>query len=257
MIRSPYLRGTYFRAIIALHEKLIMTHIVYWLFNEFCNNPSIDGYIGVTKNFPSRLSEHRKRFNSFDVVVLFEGTEEQCYTYELQLRPHPSIGWNHAPGGPEGYKRVNGGHKNKGKVHTIETKLKFSLSHRGKKQSPEQIEKRMLKIRGRPSPKQSTRLKLEWSNGTRSPTMTGHTHSEKTKLKMSEAQTKAHTEGRGNRRGFQGCHTEETKAKLRAIRLRQPDPRLGTKHSEKSRQKMRLAALKRPRPQDRKTGRFI
>ena len=103
-----------------------MTHTVYWLFDEFCNCVELDGYVGVTKNFPGRFSEHRKRFSSFDIIVLFKGTEEQCYSYEQQLRPRPNIGWNYAPGGPEEYKRVNGGYKNKGKIHSIETKLKFS-----------------------------------------------------------------------------------------------------------------------------------
>jgi len=45
------------------------------------------------------VTEHRRRFTDFEVVVLFSGTKAECYAEERRLRPEHSIGWNMIAGG--------------------------------------------------------------------------------------------------------------------------------------------------------------
>jgi hypothetical protein len=77
-----------------------------------------DGYIGVTgtnkknKTPQQRLQEHCKsgRFVSYGqkedliVDVLFEGTDDFCFSKEKELRPVERMGWNISPGGEGGFK---------------------------------------------------------------------------------------------------------------------------------------------------------
>jgi hypothetical protein len=80
------------------------------------NNPSIEeGYIGVVnakKGVYQRFREHstdRKHMRHLikennltfekNVKIVFEGTLDECYAYEAQLRPTQLIGWNLASGG--------------------------------------------------------------------------------------------------------------------------------------------------------------
>lgn len=181
-----------------------MTHVVYWLFDEFCNNDAIDGYVGVTRHFAERINDHRKERprNSFDVIVLFRGIEEECYSVEYRLRPRAGIGWNRAPGGPDGYKveiteatrlklrkpkteehKRASGAGNKGKIRSLETRMKLSLAHKGKPLSPEHTAALKLSKQGfKPSPKANiaARAVLDLLP----PPMLGKRHSEETKSKM-------------------------------------------------------------------------
>lgn len=89
--------------------------IVYWIRTESINDTN-DGYIGVTKYTKEfRLKQHIKtgrfvKYGSDDELiseVLFEGTIEECFKYEIKLRPIERMGWNIAPGGEGGYKGNN------------------------------------------------------------------------------------------------------------------------------------------------------
>jgi predicted GIY-YIG superfamily endonuclease len=95
--------------------------VVYWIRTKKVTDIN-DGYIGVTSKTPQkRLEEHNKkgRFCFYgkkeDLIIetLFEGSEEECFAKEKELRPSERIGWNIAPGGEGGYKgnhfvRANG-----------------------------------------------------------------------------------------------------------------------------------------------------
>lgn len=97
-----------------------------------------------------------------EVIVI--GDEKYCYEIEQKLRPTEEIGWNLAIGGRkpppskprgDGYvSPLKGIHRDtpwmigrvpasKGKKASAETRAKLSLVHKGKKHSPEHLEKRM------------------------------------------------------------------------------------------------------------------
>jgi hypothetical protein len=83
---------------------------LYWVKDESCVDPSIDGYIGLTKNFNSRSRVHLRsgRFPpSATVVVLFQGTRAQCAHEENKYRKHPNVGWNLSNGGGRWRKAAN------------------------------------------------------------------------------------------------------------------------------------------------------
>lgn len=91
--------------------------VVYWLKLKDYTDCTKQGYIGVSNNESKRLHEHltklerkkheniivQRHFNKhkdeFESIIIFEGTEEECYAKEFELRPIKHIGWNIAPGG--------------------------------------------------------------------------------------------------------------------------------------------------------------
>jgi predicted GIY-YIG superfamily endonuclease len=86
-------------------------HVVYWIHTPNETDINTQGYVGVSGNFDKRLEAHkigngnRNVFEAFKVQdyvtieIVLEGSEEECYNYEQQLRPTPFIGWNIAEGG--------------------------------------------------------------------------------------------------------------------------------------------------------------
>jgi predicted GIY-YIG superfamily endonuclease len=96
-------------------------------------------YIGVTNNIKNRWSVHCKSrytiakaihqndWNCKDnMVIIFEGTSEECFNQEWLFRPLPMIGLNEAPGGRGGYT-----------VYTKERATKISHALRDKKKTSE------------------------------------------------------------------------------------------------------------------------
>jgi hypothetical protein len=245
-----------------------MTHVAYWLFDETCSLPQIEGYVGVTRRLTERIREHRKHRpqNGFNVAVIFEGTEEDCYTLERELRPRAGIGWNLAPGGPDGFKREiaeetraklrrpkseehkrASGAGNRGKIRSEETLRALSESHKGKMLTLEHRAKigAGLKANGiKPS-----REAIENSRKARAllpPSMLGKTHSQETRAKMSVGIRQAFAEGRGNRVGFRGRHhSEETKEKIRTKHAQQPETHLGKKHTDETKARISKTKLAR------------
>jgi hypothetical protein len=84
-----------------------MKNYVYWIFNESCIRPEDSGYVGVTKNPNIRFKTHlrNKRIpDNSQQKILFEGSREDCFLLEKNLRPQKNIGWNNATGGSHGWR---------------------------------------------------------------------------------------------------------------------------------------------------------
>lgn len=64
---------------------------------------------------------------------------------------------------PNGYNIMAGGQQNR--IFTQETKTKMSLSHIGKRQTPEFVEKRVCKLRGRKRPDSIIKMLIERNTG--------------------------------------------------------------------------------------------
>ena len=104
--------------------------VVYWIRLEEHDDINSQGYVGITKDFNSRMSRHRRlwtgpHFKSAIIKygwdnlikdVVFEGSIEDCRLEEYRLRPDYDIGWNINIGGeinastgartPEGKARI-------------------------------------------------------------------------------------------------------------------------------------------------------
>jgi hypothetical protein len=132
---------------------------VYWIRTKDILSIT-DGYIGVTgtgktkKTIEGRLQEHIKsrRFIAYAskkelmIESIFEGTDEECFAKEKELRPNERMGWNISPGGEGGYR---GNHwSNRHEMHwrnkitdSYKKNLaagKISIWNKGKKYTPEQ-----------------------------------------------------------------------------------------------------------------------
>ena len=75
---------------------------VYWVFEDkdrfvFPHNA---GYVGVSEDPKDRWRRVRaiKKAPKARLVVLYEGTREECLKRDHQWRPNPRIGWNTARG---------------------------------------------------------------------------------------------------------------------------------------------------------------
>ena len=93
---------------------------VYWIRKAEHTDETTQGYIGVSSNPNKRWIQHKtdskcgrhtnkhlsnailKHGDQLIYEVIFGGTDEQCFAYELELRSKPSIGWNLMSGGPTG-----------------------------------------------------------------------------------------------------------------------------------------------------------
>lgn len=134
------------------------THSVYWIHLPEMNDPTTQGYVGVTNNMTRRIKTHishlrnnnhinthlQRAFNidsNFVFTVLYEGNDLDCYLKESELRPETNVGWNLCEGGSrppvglrtygplaEAHKRkLRENHKGmKGKEHSQATKEKMS-----------------------------------------------------------------------------------------------------------------------------------
>lgn len=84
---------------------------VYWIHTAEMTDLN-EGYIGVGKNPAKRFRSHVKkgRFcghckkDELLQSIIFEGSEEECFAKEFELRPTERIGWNIAPGGEGGFR---------------------------------------------------------------------------------------------------------------------------------------------------------
>ena len=90
--------------------------VVYWKHLKDMSNDYSDGYIGISKHFEERQKQHhrdafvrnsiytvheRMRMHGDEVQtsIIFEGSINDCFDYEEELRPRWRIGWNMAIGG--------------------------------------------------------------------------------------------------------------------------------------------------------------
>ena len=76
---------------------------LYWVFEDtYCFVfPHNAGYVGVSEDPENRWRRMRaiKKAPKARLVILYEGTREECLKREYQLRPSLRIGWNTLCGG--------------------------------------------------------------------------------------------------------------------------------------------------------------
>ena len=100
---------------MVLHSPEIA--VVYWIHLPEHTDYYTEGYIGVTNNPSRRWQDHKttaasgrhpnnlltniinKYGDTLVYDVIFGGTRDQCFSYEKELRPSASIGWNLMSGG--------------------------------------------------------------------------------------------------------------------------------------------------------------
>jgi len=167
---------------------------VYWLYNETCIDPQVDGYVGITVNFKRRMSTHRRSGNfpeNFQIMILYEGTRVEARQIEFGLRPRWNMGWNKAPGGAE----CSSAAWNKGVPMSEEAKAKMILAKKGKKTGPQSEE---------------TKRKIGLANKGK-----GHPRSPETRQKMSE---KAKLRCQRNREMYGSGHRPEAIEKQKATK---------------------------------------
>ncbi len=131
-------------------------HVVYWIHKPEEVDMFTQGYVGVSGNFAKRLEAHKAGngnknvYEAFQtqlnivIETVFEGSEEECYNYEKQLRPQSSLGWNISEGG--GKPPSSKGNKARAKKASESLKgrkitwgAKISAGRKGKSNSPEAI----------------------------------------------------------------------------------------------------------------------
>jgi len=97
------------------------TTYVYWVYDETCQNIKNDGYVGVTANVARRFKTHLLKTKNIPsnakVKIIYEGSREECFEREFELRPTKGIGGNRAVGGSQGW-RI-------GFIHDDDTKQKL------------------------------------------------------------------------------------------------------------------------------------
>lgn len=93
---------------------------VYWIHLKEHTDIDTQGYVGVAMNFELRMQKHYLKtsrgnthfgrairlygWKNLIKTVVFEGSDNDCYALEMQLRPKFQIGWNEAIGGSGGDK---------------------------------------------------------------------------------------------------------------------------------------------------------
>lgn len=198
--------------------------IVYILKNK------INGkcYVGQTiSSLSNRIYDHKKHKSIIGLAILKYGIENFERHQFKGIRIHEldyveiKLIERLKTIAPHGYNIMLGGQANR--IFSEETKQKMSDAHLGKKQTPEEIEKRICKLRGRKRPDglmeklkkynigktvtEETRQKIReslignipWNKGKKMSAETnkknseshkGYTHSAETKKKMSESHRK-------------------------------------------------------------------
>lgn len=82
-------------------------YCVYWFRKATDTDMMTQGYVGITKNFHTRMRQHRTRLNilmletDIDIIseVIAFGTKNECLALEKKYRPKRNIGWNQESGG--------------------------------------------------------------------------------------------------------------------------------------------------------------
>lgn len=142
---------------------------VYWIRRNLHSDIKSEGYVGVSNYVDKRFKEHKcsstnknliENLSSDDIVIdtVFIGNIEECYNYEISLRPKWNIGWNVAPGGKGGLfkdrqpksteHRKNISIALKGKIRSTKHALNISIAKKGVPQSIESNAKRAATMLG-------------------------------------------------------------------------------------------------------------
>ena len=97
-------------------EKAKGSFVVYWVSSSLHKDVKTEGYVGVSGNLYDRVGSHISKckkksklypqemiasLNSeeFNLTILYQGSEDYCYTKELELRSERNTGWNKRSGG--------------------------------------------------------------------------------------------------------------------------------------------------------------
>lgn len=160
---------------------------VYWIRAPHHSDPLSEGYVGVSKSPSRRWRHHnwRKRTKRHDNPILSNaiekytwdglikqvlviGSEKYCYELEAKIRPSVEMGWNvnvggskpptTKPRGPDYVSPLKGKSSPKpwlkgvrpkfdGTQLSDEAKARIGAFFRGRKQSPEQVAKRVASRR--------------------------------------------------------------------------------------------------------------
>jgi len=136
-----------------------MKTIIYYLHR----GDKIPFYVGKTKNIPNkREKEHQKRLNDSSVILeVIDSVDDWRYWEKHYIALFKNLGYyltnqNSGGGGPEIVKESTKqkiSQENKGTIHPIEGRISTSNKLKGRKLSPEQIEKIRLAKTGKPNPK--------------------------------------------------------------------------------------------------------
>ena len=156
---------------------------VYWIHHPDHTDMFTEGYIGVSNNFNKRMYQHRRDaklnihtnnhlhlaikkygWKNLKAKTVIIGHDNYCYEIEKKLRADLSIGWNINIGGDkppvskyrgESYVSPLRGKQrptpwmlgrvavNKGFAASDETRKKMSIAHKGSKNTPDHLVKRM------------------------------------------------------------------------------------------------------------------
>ena len=151
-------------------------------------------YIGETKNIQKRMGDHKTQksqlihrafrkhgFENFEIEVRYLPDLDNLA--RLDLEEELIIEFNSQV--PNGYNICPRGQSNLGVPHSNETKAKISQAHKGRKQTPEHVERGRLSRLGKSRSDETKRKISEANRGYNG--RTGTKHSEETKIKMSES----------------------------------------------------------------------
>jgi hypothetical protein len=137
-----------------------MKTIIYYLHR----GDKLPFYVGKTKNLKSRLNTHKSVFGKDIYIEFLDEVEDWKYWEKHYITLFKNLGYilenkNNGGGGPsEGVifpeeRKHKIGQSNKGTIHPIEGRISTSNKLKGRKLSPEQIEKIRLAKTGKPNPK--------------------------------------------------------------------------------------------------------
>ncbi len=137
-----------------------MKTIIYYLHR----GDKVPFYVGKTKNLKNRLNTHKGVFGKDIYIECIDKVDDWKYWEKHYIHLFKNLGYilenkNKGGGGPsEGVifpeERKNKiGQANKGTIHPIEGRLATSQKLKGRKLSPEQVEKIRLAKTGKPNPK--------------------------------------------------------------------------------------------------------
>jgi hypothetical protein len=137
-----------------------MKTIIYYLHR----GDKVPFYVGKTKNLKNRLNTHKSIFGKNIYIECIDKVDDWKYWEKHYITLFKNLGYilenkNKGGGGPsEGVvfpkeRKQKIGQANKGTIHPIEGRLATSQKLKGRKLSPEQVEKIRLAKTGKPNPK--------------------------------------------------------------------------------------------------------
>lgn len=170
---------------------IYIKNYIYWIHRLSDINILSEGYVGVSNNPKRRFTQHKiskqnphlryalNKYDDFIIDTIFEGSLEDCLSFELQLRPQEKIGLNLTIGGGKFPTHKGKSHPFYGKHHSDEAIQKMSIKRKGKSPSN----------KGQPC-KQETKIKISITKKLNLNPYKNKPRSNETKLKISEKRSR-------------------------------------------------------------------